>query len=461
MPDSFAEKIYYKLPYQLQNIAVSLYGLKLKRDRNGKQFLKNLSSLKKSEWESRENIKRYQNEKITELIHHAYNTVPFYKTWYDEHGVDIAQIKSTDDLSKLPILTKTLVKQNESELISDKFDKRSLKKQLTSGTTGTPLTICQTEESLNLQWAIFWRFRERFGINFGDRHLMFGARLPISQNQQKPPYWRHDYFNNRVYLSTSHISEKTVHDIAEYLNSTTFDFFTGYPSAMVNLANLMKENDLKLLNRPRMIFSASDALLKNHEEIISEVFGAPVTEFYGNVEFAGTMSKCKHGRFHVDYEHCYIESRKVDNSENYELILTGWGNEAMPFIRYKIGDYGVPFDSKCECGRTSDTFAGVDGRLEDYVITPDGRKLIGMNQVFEYAEHALEIQLYQKEKEEVIFRIVAGKNFANKDKQALTREFRRRAGDMIKIKFELVDSIEKSSSGKCKAVVSEVDDSQS
>lgn len=459
MPDTFAEKIYYKLPYQLQNAAVSLYGLKLKRERYGRPFFKYLKSLKRSEWKSRQNIEKHQNENVVKLIHHAYSTVPFYKKWYDEHGVDISQIKTVDDLKKLPVLTKNLVKENQEELISNKFRKDTLKKQLTSGTTGTPLAIYQTEDSLSLQWAVFWRFRERFGVKYGDRYLMFGARLPISQHQQNPPYWRHDFFNNRVYLSTSHISEKNVRPIVHYLNSTEFRFFTGYPSAMANLAALMKENDLKLSNKPKMIFAASDALLKNHEQIISEVFGAPVTELYGNVEFAGTLSKCKQGRFHTDYEHCYIEKQKVGEADNHELILTGWGNQAMPFIRYKIGDYGIPCTTPCECGRHSDTFATIDGRLEDYVITPDGRKLIGMNQVFEYAEHALEIQLYQEEKREVIFRIVADQNFGDEDKKALEREFRRRAGHKIEIRFELVNSIERSSSGKFKAVVSKMDDS--
>ncbi|MDX1642076.1 MAG: hypothetical protein R3220_10285, partial [Balneolaceae bacterium] len=128
-------------------------------------------------------------------------------------------------------------------------------------------------------------------------------------------------------------------------------------------------------------------------------------------------------------------------------------------IRYKIGDYGVPLDSDCKCGRKSDTFASIDGRTEDYVITPDGRKLIGMNQVFEYAKSALEIQLFQKEKEEVTFRIVPGENFGNNDKEALIREFRRRAGNEIEIKFEFVDAIQKSPSGKFKAVISKIDDS--
>lgn len=457
MPDTLAEKIYYSLPHSLQNIALSLYGLKLKRERYGKNFSRYLNDLKESEWKTKDQIIKYQNAKFAELVQHAYQTVPFYNRWYDEHGVDVSQIDSLEDIHQLPILTKELVKENQEDLISKKFSKKSLKKQLTSGTTGTPLTIYQTQDSLHYLWAVFWRFRERFGVKVGDRHLMFGARLPITQKHQNPPYWRHDYFNNRVYLSTSHISESTVHDIARFLNSNHFDFYTGYPSAMAHLAHLMQENHLKLTKNPKMIFSASDALLEKHRDIIQNVFNAPVTEFYGNVEFAGTMAKCKKGLFHVDFEHCYIEKQNIEHSENCELILTSWGNEAMPFIRYKIGDFGIPANSDCACGRQSETFASIDGRMEDYIITPDGRKLIGMNQVFEYAENALEIQLYQNQREKVQFRVVPGRDFGEEDKRALVREFQRRAGSEMKLEIQIVDSIDKPSSGKQKAVISEID----
>jgi phenylacetate-CoA ligase len=457
MADKKTEKLYHRLPYPLQNISVSLYGLKLRRQRYGGIFQNSLESLKRSEWHSRKEILQHQNENVKRIIHHAYETVPYYKKWYDDYGVNLNQIQTIDDLKYLPVLKKENIKSNPDQFISTLYDKEKLIRTLTSGTTGTPLTVYQTKESINLQWAVFWRARARFGLNINDRQLMFGARIPMSQIHQNPPYWRHDYFNNRVYISTNHISEETVSPIAEYLNSNYFDFFAGYPSAIFQLARLISRLELRIYNRPKIIVFGSDAVSTNQSELIKKVFGAPVTEFYGMVEFAGTMAHCEHKYFHVDHEHCHIEHQRIDNSDSHKLILTGWGNEAMPFIRYDVGDYGAPVYSQCSCGRETPAFSSIDGRMEDFITTPDGRKLTGMNQVLKYATNVMEIQLYQKNINEVEFNIVPDIKFNENDKLALTREFKKRTGDNIRIKFNIVNEIEKSAKGKFKAVISELD----
>lgn len=456
MPGTLSEKIYYKLPIFLQNSIFTIYGWNLSRKRYNRFFYEHLERLKRMEWWSSDKIKAHQDKNVIRIVGHAYDTVPFYRNWYDESRIDIGCIKSTSDLKYLPILTKKIIKEKQHEMISSSFKKDSLIKGLTSGTTGTPLAIYQTPEGLAYQWAVWWRHKSRFGLTVKDRHLTFGARVPIDQNQSHPPYWRNDFLSNRVYLSTYHLSKQTVGDIVAYLNSTNFDFFTGYPSAMYVLATLMEESGLRLYNCPKYIVTGADALLPTYESLISRVFGAPVTEQYGMAEFAGNMSKCEHGNFHVDFECCHVETLPRDGSDYHSLIMTGWGNLGMPFIRYEVGDYGRPMEHLCACGRKSQCFASIDGRLEDYVITPDGRKLIGMNQVFEYAEHAREIQIYQKTCNEVEFRIVPKEGFGEEDKDALIREFQRRGGGEINISFIIVDKLKRSSSGKLKAVISEV-----
>lgn len=456
MPASLKEKIYYKLPIFLQDFAFSLYGFYLSKKTYNTYFFDHLEELKDMEWWSAEKIADYQNKKIHQIVNHAYETVPFYKKWYDELGVDVREINSISDLNKLPILTKKLAKENQKDLISSDYDRKSLHRGLTSGTTGTPLNVYLSKRGLAFQWAIWWRHKARFGLGINDRHLTFGARVPISQTQSKPPYWRNDFFGNRVYLSTFHLSKHSVRDIVKYLNEERFEFFTGYPSAMYVLAALMDEHGLVLSNRPRYVVTGSDALLPKYEALISKVFGAPVTEQYGMAEFAGNLSKCECGSFHVDYECCYVEAKPLENTEQHSLIMTGWGNPAMPFIRYEVGDLGIPSKDVCSCGRASSCFSSIDGRLEDYVVTPDGRKIIGMNQVFEYADNVKEIQLYQRKTDEVEFRIVAGEEFGAADKDALIREFRRRAGPEIRISFSLVDELERSQTGKLKAVISDI-----
>ena len=457
MPGSRLEEIYYELPVWLQNGIFSLYGLKLARMRYSPPFFAMLQSLKDSEWWSEERIREHQNERIRSVLLHAYQTVPFYRRWYDEQGVDVDAVTTTADLEQLPVLSKQMVREHADEMISSAFRQRSLTKGLTSGTTGTPLTVYQTREGAAFQWAIWWRHKARFGLKVGDRHLVFGARVPVSQRQVGSPYWRHDLFNKRVYLSTYHISPATVGAIVDYLNSTHFDFFTGYPSAMYALASLAAEADLRLTNRPKYIVAGADALTPEFESAIRHVFGVPVTEQYGMAEFAGNMSKCEAGRFHLDFECCHLEQQPIADGHNqYKLIFTGWGNLAMPFIRYEVGDVGSAAGDGCACGRASISLDRIDGRLEDFVVTPDGRKVIGMNQVLEYACNAKMIQVYQRDTDALELRVVPGTGFGEEDEEALVRELRRRVGPRMTIRIRLVDQFTLSPTGKFRAVISEV-----
>ncbi len=456
MPNSISERIYYKLPLFMQNSIFSIYCLSESKKRYNYFFYSRFQELKDSEWWSKKEIENYKNINFAKIVKHAYETVPFYKDFYDKHGVNIKQIQLISDLKNIPILTKKVVRENQLSLISNKYKKKQLHRGLTSGTSGTPLCIYKTSEALAFQWAIWWRHKSRFGLKLKDRQLMFGARVPIDQTHVSSPYWRNDYFNNRVYLSTYHISKNTVGDIVSYLNNTDFKFYTGYPSAIYNLAFLIKNLEIDLQRKPEYIVCGSDALLPKHERLIHEVFDAPVTEQYGMAEFSGNMSKCEHGLFHEDFECGHIETQSMDDSNTEKLLLTGWGNYAMPFIRYDVGDYAKRSNKPCKCGRESSHFTSLDGRLEDYIITPDGRKIIGMNQVFEYAKHAKEIQLYQKSINEVEFKIIPGRDFNHSDQQALMREFKRRAGSDMKIQFSLVDKLIYSNTGKLKAVISNI-----
>lgn len=458
MPDSLGERIYYRLPFWMQNLVFSYHGLQLRRMRYNKYFHRFLEELRESEWWTKEAIREYQNQKLRELLKHANETVPFYREWFGDHGVRVEAIKTLDDLPALPILTKQIVRENQSRMISSLFHKQRLLKFLTSGTTGTPLEIAITPEALAFQWAVWWRHRARFGLRLQDRCLMFGARVPISQNQHRPPFWRHDFANRRTYLSTYHLTKENMSAVVDYLNTTRYDFFAGYPSAMVVLANHILNTGQRLTNHPKIVVSGSDTLYEHFKSRITEAFGAPVTEQYGMREFAGNLSECEKGHLHVDFECCHIETEPIATLPGFDnLLLTGWGNPAMPFIRYQIGDLVKSSSGSCTCGRSSACFDSVIGRSEDYVATPDGRLLMGMNQVFEYASGADEIQIYQKDVHSIELRIVPGPNFSEADKAALTRELRRRIGNDMRIEFTLVDSIPRASSCKFKAVVSEIE----
>ena len=217
----------------------------------------------------------------------------------------------------------------------------------------------------------------------------------------------------------------------------------------------MLEQKLKLKNPPKIIITGSDQLLESQKKRWHKTFGVPITEQYGMVEFAGNLSKCKNDNYHEDFECCHIEVVENDEYKN-NLILTGWSNIAMPLIRYEIGDFIGDEISNCGCGRESRCFKTIEGRNEDYIVTLEGKKIMGMNQVFEYAKNVSEIQLFQKELGSVEFRIIPSTNFSEDDKKGLIRELKRRAGDKLKINFKLVKEIKLTSKGKYKAVISKI-----
>jgi phenylacetate-CoA ligase len=161
----------------------------------------------------------------------------------------------------------------------------------------------------------------------------------------------------------------------------------------------------------------------------------------------------------VDFECCHVEGKPLPGSDGQKqsLLLTGWGNPAMPFIRYEVGDYATPCGQPCPCGRRSETFARIDGRTEDYVRTPDGRMVIGLNQVLEYGTGAREIQVYQERIDEIEVRVVPGPDYTEASQLALLRELRNRVGDALAVRFIKVESIPRTTSGKFRAVVSRLE----
>jgi len=461
MSESLTHRLYALCPVFVQNIACSLVGVKLKWERYNRHFGRYLKWLHETEGWSADRIRAHQDENLRRIVRWAYENVPFYKEWYDVQGIQPDAIRTQDDLHKLPILTKQTVRAHQREMIATPYRGKRLVRLLTSGTTGTALEVLMTREARAYQWAVWWRHRGRFGIHPGDNYLSFGARTAVPASQSKPPFWRRNRIGKQTYLSTYHLTPQLMPDIVAWLNRESFDFYSGYPSAIYVLANFMLENDLTIERPPKYIITGADALLPTVETAIRKAFGAPVTEQYGMAEFAGNMAKCEKGTFHLDFECCCVESLPmtdvdVQGQDRWRLLFTGWGNPVMPFIRYDVGDYGRPSKGGCSCGRASECFEAIEGRTEDYVRTPDGRMAIGMNQVFEYAPGAREIQIYQERVDAIEVRVVPGTTYGANDEVALLRELRRRLGDAIQIDFVLVDEIPRTAAGKFRAVVSTI-----
>lgn len=128
----------------------------------------------------------------------------------------VGNIKNPDEctvdqiLNFFPIIDKNIVKEKIDNFVNSSLNASSLSKLLTSGTSGIPLTIDHTENSMSAQWAIWWRNKDRFGLQYKDRQLMIDAKIPIRKNTTKPLFWLVDKGLNRKYLSSYHINKQNI-----------------------------------------------------------------------------------------------------------------------------------------------------------------------------------------------------------------------------------------------------------
>jgi phenylacetate-CoA ligase len=175
-------------------------------------------------------------------------------------------------------------------------------------------------------------------------------------------------------------------------------------------------------------------------------------------EAAANISECPEGKLHIDEDFGCVELLPVGD-DTYKIIGTGYSNFAFPLIRYDTGDIAeIESGGKsCTCGCPGKVVKAIDGRIEDYILTPEGNRIGRMDHIFKDMINIRECQIYQDKIESVVFRVVKGNNYSERDEKQLLDEARKRLGNSINIELSYVDSIEKTARGKLRFVISKLD----
>lgn len=455
---SWQEQLYPRLPISLQNLACTAHGRTQRNLRYGGEFHSLLEWLEESQWWPVEEIEQYQKDQLRRLITHAYETVPYYRRVFDERKLKPGDFVSLDDLQKLPVLTKELVKEHSRELLSTKFPLKSLVFCHTSGTTGKSLQFYHEPRAIQFRWAVWWRHRKRFGVEFNQPYATFTGLPAVPLEQTEPPFWRTNRSMRQTIFPMHHIVTAKVGAIAERLNEGGFDYYSGYPSILYVLAGLLEENGYRVQAPPKMIFTGAENLFEDQRHLMSRVFQSEVTDEYGFAEGCGNASRCEADVYHEDFEFGILECDKAQSigtgHQQGRIVATGFSSYAMPLIRYEVGDVGTWRKSGCACGRVSKLLTQIDGRAEDYVVTPEGRKILRFDYIFKDTTNVRNAQIVQKELGSISLNIVRRPTYSQSDEELLKKEIRNRISSTLSVNFQYVDEIERESNGKIRAVKS-------
>jgi phenylacetate-CoA ligase len=132
---------------------------------------------------------------------------------------------------------------------------------------------------------------------------------------------------------------------------------------------------------PRLIFTQGEVVTPQCRYVAKESFNSELFETYGSVEFGQLGFECEeHDGLHLITDVAYVEfisddGEHVSSGETGKIIVTGLCNTTMPLIRYEIGDVGVPSMEECSCGRKWPMVKAIEGRLNDFLVLPSGRRL--------------------------------------------------------------------------------------
>jgi phenylacetate-CoA ligase len=407
----------------------------------------------KQQWLKTSELEEIQRKMLRGIIKHAYENVPFYHRKIDSVGIKPDDIKTVDDLKKIPITTKQELRDNFSNTIAKGVDLNKCDISKTSGSTGIPLTVYYSEKDDDYEKAIALRPNLSCGQKIRDKWVVI-----TSPDHIAPKKW---FQRLRIFAPEFISLFDNVKKQISILEKFNPDVLDGYASSIFLLAKELEETENNKI-RPKIIFTTAELLTNDIRKYIESVFGVKVYDQFGCVELARTAWECpEQCGYHIDMDAVVMEflrdGEAVAPEERGEIVYTGLYQYAMPFIRYAVGDIGIPSDEKCPCGRGLPMMNVIEGRTDAFVQVSDGRcfsPIIWTILLRPFSEIA-QFKVLQEKRNLIKVQIVKGKGFSQETIDSVKGNIKNALGEDMHIEVEIVNEISREA-GKVRSVVSKV-----
>jgi len=447
------QKIYFALPIWAQELALSHYGRRLDSLYYGGGYERWCEHFTALEWLSVPRMREYQFEALRKIVGAALRTVPWFRELAAREGVRVHDLRELDDLRRLPIMEKDPIRRDPWRFVREDYQRKRLILHKTSGTTGKSLHIYWSREALPWWWALHeMRVRNWAGVSQSMPRAMVGGR-PIVPGDSAPPYWRFNRHWRQLYMSGYHISPATAPLYIDVMRQYGSRWVTGYGSAIALLGEHLLEHPADL--GITAVLTSGDTVTPRQRRSIEGGFGCSMRDYYGSAEGCCVISECEHGNLHAQPEAGILEILDEEGNPcppgvEGEFICTGLGNDAMPLIRYRTGDYGAwSRQSACACGRQSPLVSHITGRTDDYLLLPDGRRVGRLSTAMKQAPSVKQAQLAQDALDHAWLLVVPDAGYRDDHGQALRDDVLSRIGEhSIRLDVRPVPEIPPTSVGK-------------
>lgn len=440
---------------------------------SGKLFLEPkifyyLVNKKKTESLPPHEIKNLQLRKLRKLLHHAYTTTVFYKEYFSIAGITPDDIRSLDDYSKLPVVTKEDIRTRIDEFVSHSYRNGSLQKIYSGGSTGVPTMVYHPKEMHAFTLADYVTFLRWMGLTRGDKTaFVWGLNRHNTNYEISKKISLQWFLRNMVLLDAFDMSPQKMDMFVEVLLQFKPALVIGYTSALTALAQHILNQNI-VIKGIRAVQSTAENLNEIQRETIQKAFRCSVYNQYGSTEIMWIAAECsQHQGLHVFEDSRIVQVSNPaanERGEFSELIVTDLENYGAPLIRYKNNDLGIITQQPCACGIQYARISKLGGRVSDMFTLIDGTKIHGeffTHVFYDYKNVITQFQLHQIRQETIIVRIVFDNSLTlpeqkHRIEQNLLSHFRELTGEKIQYRFEYLPVIPNEQSGKFRFTKSDV-----
>lgn len=371
---------------------------------------------------SNEELMNRNEKRFLYIFRRAYDKSPFYYRLYTEAGIKKEDIKCLEDIKKLPVITKDMVKKYAQEMLT--VPKWQVMVGHTSGTTGTPLTVYSSWPSIWWNQAYTYSARLRNGFKYGQPLVSLRGNLDRNTMHMKV------HVSNTLYLSSYCINKDTIKTYYDVIIKHKPVAIEGYPSSLYTLSLCMSEAGLKL-DIP-VAFTSSETLLDYQRILIEKQLGTEIYDNFGMTEQTIYLQEAFNHQGYYDLPGYSINEYLEDGE-----ICTSLTNEAFPLIRYRSND--IIELAELDAEHPQIMVKSVEGRKEDFLLCKDGGRIQRLDFIFKGVNHVRYGQLVQEKNGFLNVNIVPDFGFSKLDEKSIENNVIERIGkDNIDFKINQI-----------------------
>lgn len=381
-------------------------------------------------------------------------------------GKDITTKNAIDILHELPLLSKDIIKQQGKNIYNDNITENWKNWRNTGGSTGEPLHFpIYYQKSFFFDRELIHQayLYKKMGCSISDKIAAIDGSRIREEDVRNNKFWnvkKNGFPYGNIRYSTLYLNEENFEYYYNSINAEKPNILRGYPSGVKTFCQILKERNLKLSFNLKAVYLTSENYDEDMASYISDILGCEVWGQYGHTEISIFAYKKPN-------ESCYYccplygiteildeDGNGVKEGECGEIVVTGFTNVGLPFIRYKTGDLAIYGGTK---KNGTVIIKNLLGRSKDYIYDKLGKKIYLVGFIFGGHLKAFndikEWQIHQSEKGKLSIHIVKGATYTQQTENEILSFFKNNDFD---IEIEYKEKIEKTIRGKQKFLIQDL-----